>query len=169
MAEEELRLARVWNTPRTLGRALRVLGLATGGRRGLELAEEAVAVLRPAPAEHELVAALLAQGRLLTAVGERARGRDRLREAAGRAERLGLARLRARVEEALRAGGARRSAAAFTGSGSLTGSERRIAELAAGGRTNTEIADLLHVARRTVETHLTEYVPQARHSGAGRS
>ena len=155
LAEEELRLARVWNTPRTLGRALRVLGPATGGRRGLELAEEAVAVLRPAPAEHELVSALLAQGRLLTAAGERARGRDCLREAAERAERLGAPRLRADVEEALRAGGARRSAAAFTGSGSLTGSERRIAELAAGGRTNTEIADLLHVARRTVETHLT--------------
>ncbi|MGV9895659.1 LuxR C-terminal-related transcriptional regulator, partial [Streptomyces tendae] len=30
-----------------------------------------------------------------------------------------------------------------------------IAELAADGRTNTEIADLLHLARRTVETHLT--------------
>lgn len=155
LAEEELRLARVWNTPRTLGRALRVLGLTTGGRRGLELVEEAVAVLRPAPAERELVAALLAQGRLLTATGDRTRGRDCLREAAERAERLGAPRLRARVEEALRAGGARRSAAAFTGSGSLTGSERRIAELAAGGRTNTEIADLLHVARRTVETHLT--------------
>ena len=33
--------------------------------------------------------------------------------------------------------------------------ERRIAELAAEGRTNTEISALLHVARRTVETHLT--------------
>ncbi|MEU0073863.1 AAA family ATPase [Streptomyces sp. NPDC006332] len=155
LAEEELRLARVWNTPRTLGRALRVLGLATGGRRGLELAEEAVAVLRPAPGGHALVEALLTQGRLLTAAGERARGRDCLREAAERAERLGAPRLRTHVEEALRAGGARRSAAAFTGSRSLTGSESRIAELAANGRTNTEIAELLHIARRTVETHLT--------------
>ncbi|MFF0161574.1 AAA family ATPase [Streptomyces sp. NPDC005263] len=155
LAEEELRLARVWDTPRTLGRALRVLGLATGGRRGLEPAEEAVAVLRPAPGGHELVEALLAQGRLLTAVGDRVRGRDCLREAAERAERLGAPRLRTRVEEALRAGGARRSAAAFTGSRSLTGSESRIAELAADGRTNTEIADVLHIARRTVETHLT--------------
>lgn len=50
---------------------------------------------------------------------------------------------------------ARRSAPARTGSRSLTTSERRIAELAADGRTNTEIADLLHLARRTVETHLT--------------
>ncbi|MCT9143470.1 response regulator transcription factor, partial [Streptomyces violarus] len=35
------------------------------------------------------------------------------------------------------------------------GSELRIARLAAGGRTNAEIAGLLHLARRTVETHLT--------------
>ncbi|MYS41381.1 hypothetical protein GTY23_09050, partial [Streptomyces sp. SID5998] len=44
---------------------------------------------------------------------------------------------------------------ARTGSAALTGSERRIAKLAADGRTNTEIADSLHLARRTVETHLT--------------
>ncbi|MFD5312681.1 helix-turn-helix domain-containing protein, partial [Streptomyces ardesiacus] len=52
-------------------------------------------------------------------------------------------------------GGARGSAADRTGADALTGSERRIAELAADGRTNTEIAELLHLARRTVETHLT--------------
>ncbi|MEU6069954.1 AAA family ATPase [Streptomyces sp. NPDC047082] len=157
LAEEELRLARVWGTPRTGGRALRVLGTVTGGRRGLELADEAVGLLRDAPAgtEPELVAALLAQGRQLTAAGERVRARECLREAAERAERLGALRLRALAEEALREGGARRTAAPRTGSGSLTGSELRIAQLAADGRTNTEIAGLLHLARRTVETHLT--------------
>ncbi|MFI7499232.1 AAA family ATPase [Streptomyces sp. NPDC049687] len=155
LAEEELRLARVWNTPRTVGRALRVLGRATRGRRGLELGEEAVAVLRDSPAEAELVASLLAQGFQLTAAGERGRGRDHLREGAERAERLGSARLLAYADQALRDAGARRTTPARTGSGALTGSERRIAELAVEGRTNTEIAELLHVARRTVETHLT--------------
>jgi DNA-binding CsgD family transcriptional regulator len=157
LAEEELRLARVWGTPRTVGRALRVLGTVTGGRRGLHLAEEAVRLLADAPAatEGELVAALLAQGRQLTAAGERGRARGCLRTAAERAERLGAVRLRTLAEEALRAGGARRAATARTGSGALTGSELRIARLAAGGRTNTEIAGLLHLARRTVETHLT--------------
>ncbi|MEU5092526.1 AAA family ATPase [Streptomyces sp. NPDC021356] len=157
LAEEELRLARVWGTPRTVGRALRVLGEATGGRRGLRLAEDAVRLLRQAPAGAgpELVAALLAQGRQLTAAGERVRARACLREAAERAERLGAPRLRTLAEQALRAGGARRPAIVRSGSGSLTGSERRIARLAADGRTNTEIADLLHLARRTVETHLT--------------
>ncbi|MEU6481550.1 LuxR family transcriptional regulator [Streptomyces sp. NPDC047017] len=157
LAEEELRLARVWGTARLVGRALRVLGTATGGRRGLELAQEAVHLLRGAPAGAgaELAAALLAQGRQLTAAGDRSRARQCLREAAGHAERLGALRLLTLAEEALREGGARRTGAARTGAGSLTGSERRIARLAADGHTNTEIADLLHLARRTVETHLT--------------
>ncbi|MGW7508961.1 LuxR C-terminal-related transcriptional regulator [Streptomyces massasporeus] len=157
LAEEELRLARVWNTPRTVGRSLRVLGTITGGRRGLRLAEEAVGLLTDAPAaaQGELAAALLAQGRQLTAAGERARARECLRTAALKAERLGAVRLRTLAEAALREGGARRAATVRTGSGSLTASELRIARLAADGRTNAEIAGLLHLARRTVETHLT--------------
>ena len=179
LAEEELRLATVWNTPRVLGRALRVLGTATGGRRGLDLTERAVRILRQGPGrasagtreatsdgdgsvtpggepvDTELIPALIAQGRGLTAVGDRARAREALREAAERAERLGAVRMRASAEAALREGGARRAATARTGSGSLTASERRIAELAAQSRTNMEIAELLHLARRTVETHLT--------------
>ncbi|MEU8499796.1 AAA family ATPase [Streptomyces lavendulae] len=157
LATEELRLARVWNTPRTVGRALRVLGTATGGRRGLHLAEEAVDTLRDAPADAgmELVEALLAHGRQLLAAGERGRARERLREAADLAERKGGLRLLALAEKALREGGSRAPTTVRTGSGALTASERRIVELAAAGRTNTEIAGLLHLARRTVETHLT--------------
>ncbi|MHB9864371.1 helix-turn-helix transcriptional regulator [Streptomyces sp. YIM S03343] len=154
LAEEELRLARLWNTPRTQGRALRVLGTATGGRHGLELTTEAVGLLRDSPAVTELVSALLALGRQLASAGETSRAREVLREAADRAEAAGALRLRGLAERALRDGGARR-ARARTGAGSLTGSERRIAELAAVGRTNAEISDLLHLARRTVETHLT--------------
>ncbi|WP_149182278.1 LuxR family transcriptional regulator [Streptomyces sp. TRM49041] len=153
--QEELRLGTVWNTPRVVGRALRVLGSATGGRPGLDLAERAVRTLRDASVDTELVPALVAHGRQLTAAGERARARDSLREAAERAERLGWVRLRAMAEDALRESGARRSGTTLTGTGALTGSEHRIAALAADGLTNTEIAELLHLARRTVETHLT--------------
>ncbi|GHF15976.1 hypothetical protein GCM10014715_84060 [Streptomyces spiralis] len=156
LAEEELRLARVWGTPRTVGRALRVLGTVTGGHRGLELTEEAVHLLRSAPpaTEPELVAALIAQGRMLITGEEGSRARECLREAAGRAERLGAVRWGTLAEEALREGGARRITAR-TGADSLTAGELRVARLAAEGRTNTDIADLLHLARRTVETHLT--------------
>ncbi|MFF4899241.1 LuxR C-terminal-related transcriptional regulator [Streptomyces sp. NPDC001068] len=155
LAEEELRLARVWGTPRTVGRALRVLGTATGGRRGLELTEEAVALLTDgAPAGIEPARALLALGHRLGAVGEAARARASLREAMALAERAGAVRLVELAEQTLRKGGSR-SPGRRTGTASLTDSERRIAELAAEGRTNVEIAALLHLARRTVETHLT--------------
>ncbi|MFF7392535.1 AAA family ATPase [Streptomyces scabiei] len=108
-----------------------------------------------APVDVELIPALVAQGRGLVAVGERARARDAFREAAERAERLGAHRMRALAESALREGGARRTATPLTGPSALTAGERRIAELAAQNRTNTEIGQLLHLARRTVETHLT--------------
>ncbi|MFD7712471.1 LuxR C-terminal-related transcriptional regulator, partial [Streptomyces sp. NPDC059786] len=155
LAQEELRLARVWDTPRYIGRALRAVATATGGRRGLELAEEAVALLRDDGAETELIPALIAQGRQLAAAGERGRARHVLREAVEHAEPLGALRLRTLAEEALSEGRPRGGTTALTGWQALTGSERRIAALAADGRTNVEIADLLHLARRTVETHLT--------------
>ncbi|WP_406377861.1 AAA family ATPase [Streptomyces sp. NBC_00197] len=155
LAREELRLATVWNTPRLVGRSLSTLGTATGGRQGLDLADRAVRLLREAPAGTELPAALIAQGRQLTAAGERTRAREPLREAAERAERLGAVRLHTEAQQALREAGARRAAAPRTGTDALTPSERRIATLAANGRTNPEISTLLHLARRTVETHLT--------------
>ncbi|MEF9905276.1 helix-turn-helix transcriptional regulator [Streptomyces sp. P9-A2] len=155
LAEEELRLAEVWHTPRVLGRALRVLGEATGGRRGLELTGRAVEVLREGPVGTELISALVSHGRRLAASGERSHARKPLREAVERAERLGAVRLRTVAEGLLHEGGARRAGAPRTGPAALTDSERRIAGLAAEGRTNAEIAALLHLARRTVETHLT--------------
>ncbi|GAB2803906.1 hypothetical protein GCM10027073_40570 [Streptomyces chlorus] len=155
LAEEELRLAEVWHTPRVLGRALRVLGEATGGRRGLELTGRAVEVLREGPVGTELISALVSHGRRLAASGERFHAREPLREAVERAERLGAVRLRTVAEGLLHEGGARRAGAPRTGPAALTDSERRIAGLAAEGRTNGEIATLLHLARRTVETHLT--------------
>ena len=51
--------------------------------------------------------------------------------------------------------GARPRRAALTGHGALTPAERRVASLAAEGRTNRQIAQELFVTQRTVETHLT--------------
>ncbi|GLW00561.1 LuxR family transcriptional regulator [Streptomyces lavendulae] len=156
LAREELRLARVWGTPRTVGRALRALGVALGGRHGLELVEEATELLRgsaePLP---ELLPALLSLGRSLHEAGQSRRARAVFREAVERAERTGAVRMQLVARAALRDCGARPRRARHTGTTALTSSERRIAQLAAAGHSNVEIAELLHLAVRTVETHLT--------------
>ena len=50
--------------------------------------------------------------------------------------------------------GARPRRRALSGPEALTPSERRVAELAAAGRTNREIAQALFITAKTVETHL---------------
>ncbi|MCX5213544.1 AAA family ATPase [Kitasatospora sp. NBC_00240] len=155
LAAEELRLARVWGTPRTVGRAMRALAAATGGRQGLAMAGEAVELLTEAEVATELIPALITFGQLLGGAGRRAAARRTLREAAARAERLGAVRLRTVAVGLLQESGARLTTERHTGAPALTSSEQRICRLAAAGHSNAEIAGLLHLAIRTVETHLT--------------
>ncbi|MER5864688.1 AAA family ATPase [Kitasatospora sp. NPDC002040] len=155
LATEELRLARIWNTPRTIGRALHVLGAATGGRQGLSAAVEAVELLRADGLEVELIPALHTLGRLLLGSGRRAAARETLRESVAHAERIGAVRLVALGTDLLRESGARPVKQPQTGAQALTASEQRVCRLAAEGHSNPEIAELLHLALRTVETHLT--------------
>jgi DNA-binding NarL/FixJ family response regulator len=78
-----------------------------------------------------------------------------LRQAIDAAHRVGAEPLARRAETELRATGAKPRRVLLTGFEALTASERRIAELAAEGRTNGEIAQTLFVTARTVEGHLT--------------
>ncbi|MET9882638.1 AAA family ATPase [Streptomyces sp. NPDC006430] len=156
LATEELRLARVWGTPRTVGRATRALAAALGGRRGLELAAEAVELLRDAQEPlPELLPALITLGRALQGGGQTQKARAVLREAAERAERMGAVRLHRAARTALGECGGRPQRSEDTGAAALTSGERRVAALAAQGYSNSAIAAMLHVAVRTVETHLT--------------
>jgi DNA-binding CsgD family transcriptional regulator len=50
----------------------------------------------------------------------------------------------------------------------LTASERRVAELAAEGHSNPEIAQALFVTRKTVETHLGHVYRKLDISGRGK-
>jgi DNA-binding CsgD family transcriptional regulator len=155
LSEEELDLARAFGAPRALGVALRAAGLVAGGERGELLLREAVDVLAVPDTRLERARALTDLGALLRRSNRRVDARELLREALDAAHRAGAGPLADRAETELRATGARPRRALLSGHEALTASERRIAELAANGLTNREIAQNLFVTARTVEGHLT--------------
>jgi len=155
LASEELGLARRWGAAREIGVALRAAGLAEGGERGIELLTEAVTVLRGSTARLELARALLDLGAAHRRAGARGTARDLLRESLDLAHGLGGHALAGRARDELIAAGGRPRRDAIRGRDSLTPSELRVAELAATGRTNRQIAQALFVTQRTVENHLT--------------
>jgi DNA-binding CsgD family transcriptional regulator len=155
LADEELALARRWGASREIGVALRAAGLAAGGEAGIELLTEAVTVLRGSTARLELARALLDLGAARRRAGARGTARDLLREALDVAHGLGGHAIAARARDELVAAGGRPRRDAIRGREALTPSELRVAELAAAGRTNRQIAQALFVTQRTVENHLT--------------
>src|SRR5919108_6017544 len=70
------------------------------------------------------------------------------------AARCGAIPLAERARTELKALGARPRRLLLTGLASLTASERRVAQMAAQGLSNPEIAQTLFVTRKTVEKHL---------------
>ena len=155
LADEELALARAFGAPKALGVALRAAGLARGGDAGEALLREAVVTLAETPARLDRARTLAELGALLRRRNRRREARAFLREALDIAHRSGARPLTARAETELRATGARPRRVVLGGVDSLTASERRVAELAAQGMTNREIAQSLFVTARTVEGHLT--------------
>jgi ATP/maltotriose-dependent transcriptional regulator MalT len=155
LAGEELELARTWGAPRALGAALRVAGLSEGGSEGRALLEEAVGVLADSPAKLEHAKARTELGAVCRRANARADAREHLRRGVELATICGAAPLAARAEAELLATGARPRRIALSGVRSLTPSERRVAEMAAEGPTNREIAQALFVTAKTVEVHLS--------------
>ena len=155
LSDEELELAVAFGAPRALGVALRAAGLVRGSDPGEALLRKAVEVLTNADTRLEHARALADLGALLRRSNRRVEARQLLRQAVDAAHHLGAEALALRAETELRASGARPRRALLTGLEALTASERRIAELAAEGLTNREIAQTLFVTARTVEGHLT--------------
>jgi DNA-binding CsgD family transcriptional regulator len=155
LAAEEVALAQAFTGPRTLGMALRAAGLAEGGRRGIELLRQAVRVLEGSAARLEHARAMTDLGAALRRAGQRAESREILRPALELAHRCGALALTERARTELITAGGRPRRLVLTGLDSLTPSERRVAQLAAAGLPNREIAQHLFITARTVEGHLT--------------
>lgn len=152
--EEELRLARDFGAPRAIGIALRAAGLIEGGERGIALLREAEAVLAASPAVLERARALTDLGAALRRARQRREAREPLRLGADLARDCGAAALAGRARDELLAAGARPRREVTRGLAALTSRELRVAELAAQGHGNREIAQALFITRKTVEAHM---------------
>jgi DNA-binding CsgD family transcriptional regulator len=155
LAREEVELARAWGAPRALGVALRVRGLAEGGKGGIESLRESLAVLEASSAKLERARTLVQLGAALRRANQRAEARELLAHGVELAVRAGAQPLVEQAQAELAATGARPRRLLLSGVESLTASERRVARFAAEGLTNKDIAQALFVTTKTVEVHLS--------------
>jgi DNA-binding CsgD family transcriptional regulator len=139
-------------------REMRVLDVGCGTGRltafAAERAELVCAFDPNADAVARAKAALPRGVRDRVRAGSRVDAREPLRLAVDLAHRSGATALEERALADLRATGARPRRRLTTGPDALTASERRVAELAASGRRNRQIAEELVVTLATVEYHL---------------
>jgi DNA-binding CsgD family transcriptional regulator len=154
LVAEDIMLARDFGAPHALGIALRTEGLLTRTALGLEQRREAAALLERAGARLELARTLTEHGAALRRAGRRREARDPLRRALDLATRCGALAVARRAREELVAAGAKPRRERITGVDSLTASELRVAQLAAEGLTNRQIAQALFITMRTVSAHL---------------
>jgi DNA-binding CsgD family transcriptional regulator len=166
LLEQELVRARHWGAPGTLGRTLRLLG-TTRRDDGRDLLREAVQISEGSCARLEHAKALIALGSALRRSHHSAASRDPLRRGLELADRCAAQPLTEHARAELYAAGGRPRRAALSGPQSLTPSERRVADLAAEGRSNRDIAQRLYVTPRTVEVHLTSVYRKLGISGRG--
>ena len=154
LADRELQDARRAGRLRPAGIALRTRGMLEGGERGLRDLREAAELLEASGARLEHARALVELGAALRRANQRTAAREPLRAGLDLAYRCGATRLAERARAELLTAGARPRRRALTGLEALTASERRVAELAATGMSNSEIAQALFVTLNTVEGHL---------------
>ena len=165
LVSEELELARSTGLARPLGIALRAAGQLSA-EDGVEQLRASVELLAGLQARLEQARSLVALGAALRARGHRLEAREPLAEGRELAHRCGAERTMARAAEELRTAGARPRRIAVTGIDALTPSERRVAELAADGYSNAELAQELIVSVKTVEAHLSRVYSKLGFSGA---
>ncbi|MGW4210494.1 AAA family ATPase [Lentzea sp. NPDC004789] len=152
LAERGAEAALRWDTPAARGYALLAEGMSTGDVPTLE---QAVVELGEAGSRLCEAQALRALGNALMREQDEKTARKHLRAAMDIAVRCGASMAADRAHELLTAAGGRVSAVHASPRDALTSGELRVAELAAEGLTNREIAEKLYVTVRTVESHLS--------------
>jgi DNA-binding CsgD family transcriptional regulator len=167
MAMDDLERARRWGAASGIGVALRASALVGVGAVSIGRLREAAEVLAGSPARLEHARALTDLGAALRRANRRAEARGPLDEALTLARRCCAHALVQRATTELRAAGGWPSEPERGGVQQLTASERRVAELAADGHSNPEIAQALFVTRKTVETHLGHVYRKLGISGRG--
>ncbi|MET9953719.1 BREX system ATP-binding domain-containing protein [Streptomyces sp. NPDC006339] len=165
VAREETELARRWGAPFALGRALVAQASASTGLEALHLADQALEILEPSPTPLLFAHALYEAGRAHRQIGKARRTRELLHRANELGISLGADGLVEAVQRELRYAGGRPDPRKDSPESLLTPTERQVSELAAGGMSNRDIADLLKVSLRNVESHLTHSYRKLRISG----
>jgi DNA-binding CsgD family transcriptional regulator len=154
LAREQLDRARWSGTARALGLALRTQAVVSEGEDRIAALSEAAEVLARSPSALQRAHVLVELGAARRRAGQRSAAAPPLREGLELADRMGATRLLTTARHELRALGLRPRRSAVSGPGSLTPTEHRVAELAASGLTNRQLAEALFVTVKTVETHL---------------
>ena len=160
LVEEELRLARAFGAARAIGIARRTRALLATGEEQITGLRAAAQTLSGSPARLEHTRTLVELGAALRRAGNRTEARGMLAPALERCHEHRATVLAERCRAELEAAGARPRRERLSGPESLTASERRVAELAAKGLTNRQIAQALFVTSKTVETHLGHVYPK---------
>jgi DNA-binding CsgD family transcriptional regulator len=146
--------ATEWGTRRGLGHAARMRALVAPRTASITLLEEARAHLAASNARLELARCLVELGTRHRASGERRAARAILRDAHDAAYVCGATALCEQARAELLLAGGRPRPPVGAGAASLTPAERRVAELAAEGAANRDIARRLYLSPKTIEMHL---------------
>jgi DNA-binding CsgD family transcriptional regulator len=154
LVADELEAAAAAGLPRSRGVALRAAAALEDGERGIELLSESLRLLTPDHMVLERARTLVELGAALRRCGRRVAAREPLRAGLDLAERCGAVRLTERALDELRISGARPRRRALSGPDSLTPSEARVAQMAAAGMSNRDIAQTLFVSVKTIENQL---------------
>jgi DNA-binding CsgD family transcriptional regulator len=154
LIDEERGLAERFGAPRAIGVARRAAGLLARGEDAIDLLRSAAGVLDGCGARVEHARALGDLGAAVRRSGHPAQARPVLRDALALAEDLGANAVAEAARTELRLAGGRAPRRARTPVDRLTPGERRVAELAAAGHSNRQIANALFITVKAVEWHL---------------